>query len=310
MGVLTHLPGAVRLVEVGPRDGLQNEPRVVPTEDKVRFIEALAEAGHRHIEVASMVRPDLVPQLADGEEVLRRLQPRPEVVFTVLVPNERGLERALRAGARSIAVFTAASDTFSRKNTGASIEESLKKLEAVVRRARQENLRLRGYISTAVACPFEGKTAPEKTAALASRLRGLGIDNLSLGDTLGVADPLSIDRLLDAIEEKCPPPEGESSALSGLALHLHDTYKRALANALVGLERGIVEFDASAGGLGGCPFAPGASGNLDTALLVETLHAMGIETGIDLARHRRAVEIIRGPLTAARNLEPTNTRER
>lgn len=301
MAILDALPETVRIVEVGPRDGLQNEPHILPAAAKVAFIEALADAGHRHIEVTSLVRPDRVPQLADAEEVLRSIRPREGVVYTALVPNEKGLERALAAGARSVAVFTAASETFSRRNTGTSVADSLEQVRRIAAVCRRERIRLRGYISTAFVCPHEGEIAPDVVVDIARRLEERGIENVSIGDTLGVAHPASVDRLLDALARKRRPPEGSASPLDGVALHLHDTHQRALANALVGLQYGVVEFDGSAGGLGGCPFAPGARGNLDTEVLVRMLESMGISTGIDLEKHRHAVELLRQHLGRERN---------
>jgi hydroxymethylglutaryl-CoA lyase len=240
-----------------------------------------------------------VPQLADAEAVLRGLRPRPGVTYTVLVPNERGLERALAAGARSIALFTAASDAFSRKNTGRAVEESLAALLPVAARAAEEGLGLRAYISTAFVCPYQGRIGPGAVIAVLRALRGMGVANVSVADTIGAADPAMVGRLLEAIAASDAAAPGSASPLDGIALHLHDTSRRALANALVGLEYGIAEFDSSAGGLGGCPFAPGAAGNLDTELLAGTLHAMGIATGLDLERHRQAAARIRAALEKA-----------
>jgi hydroxymethylglutaryl-CoA lyase len=298
MAVLDKSPARVRIVEVGPRDGLQNEARAVPTALKLRFIDALADAGHRHIEVGSFVRPDRVPQLADAEALFRGLRRRDGVVYTALVPNRRGLERALAAGVESIAVFTAASEAFSAKNAGASIAESIDAIRAVASEAQAAGLRIRAYVSCAFVCPYEGTIAPERVLRVLGELRALGIAAISIGDTLGAADPRGVDRLLEAIAARCPAPRSAGAPLAGLALHLHDTYGRALANAVVGLAHGIEEFDASAGGLGGCPFAPGAKGNLDTGTLVSMLAAMGIETGIDLDAHERAAKLIRGALAS------------
>ncbi len=290
MSVLT-LPPTVRIVEVGPRDGLQNESATVPSDVKVAFVEALAAAGHRHIEVTSFVRPDLVPQLADADRVFRDVRKRDGVVYTALVPNERGLDRALAAGARSIAVFTAASETFSQRNTGCDVATSLERVRRVARRARDEGLQVRAYVSTAFVCPYEGVIPPAAVTAIVDELRAAGIESISIGDTIGVADPAMVDRLLDRLLDASAARRPDAARpLEGIALHLHDTRHRALANTLVGLQHGVEEYDSSAGGLGGCPFAPGASGNLDTHLLVEMLEAMGIATGIDLAAHDRAAE--------------------
>jgi isopropylmalate/homocitrate/citramalate synthase len=282
-------PRAVRVVEVGPRDGLQNEPRPLPTELKVAFVDALTEAGCRHIEVTSFVSPERVPQLADAEEVFRRIQKKEGVLYTALVPNEIGLKRALAAGVRSIALFSAASETFNEKNTGGSIARSFERFRPVLKTAASEGLRVRGYISMAFTCPYEGPIPPERTLEVVKRFRDAGVDNLSLGDTLGAAYPQQVSALLEAIEVDL--------GLAGFALHLHDTYRRALANALAGLLRGIDELDSSAGGLGGCPFAPGAAGNLATGDLLGLLHSMGITTGIDEKKHQSAVDLIRRKLT-------------
>jgi isopropylmalate/homocitrate/citramalate synthase len=278
-------PSRVRIVEVGPRDGLQNERTPIPARAKIELVNALSEAGHSHIEVASFVSPRKVPQMADAEEVFKGIDQREGVLYTALVPNEEGLQRALSAGARSIAVFTAASETFSQRNAGCSISESLERIRRVMALAARENLRVRGYISTAFVCPYEGKIEPKAVLDVASRLRDEGVMHLSIGDTLGAAYPDHVARLLERLKERF--------GLEGLALHLHDTYHRALANALTGLLHGVEELDASAGGLGGCPFAPGAKGNVSTESLVELLEGMGLPTGIDLAKQRAAALKIR-----------------
>ncbi len=293
------LPASVRVVEVGPRDGLQNEARVVPTEAKLAFIEALVEAGHRAIEVTSFVNPARVPQLADADELARRLmagparrsarQPgrpgQPGVVFSALVPNEKGMERALKAGIRSVAVFVSVSDAFNKSNIGCTAAEALERFRPVAKLAASEAVPLRAYVSTAFHCPYAGPIDPKAVVELSVKLRDLGAGCLALSDTTGRADPRGVDRLLDEIEGRL--------GLDRVALHLHDTTGRALANALIGLRRGIQELDASAGGLGGCPFSPGASGNLATEDLLRMLHALGVETGIDETKHARAVEIVR-----------------
>jgi hydroxymethylglutaryl-CoA lyase len=278
--LFSRLPSSAAVVEVGPRDGLQNEPRVIPAAAKIAFVEALAAAGLRHVEVSSFVSPARVPQLADAEEVCRGLQRRSGVTYTALVPNEKGLERALSAGIDSIALLTAASETFNRRNLGCTIGESLERARRLVERARPLGLRLRAYISTAFVCPYEGLIPPERVLTLVEELRAMGVANLSLGDTLGAAFPDAVSRLLELLEERGP--------LEGIALHLHDTYRRALSNVLAGLLHGIREFDASAGGLGGCPFAPGARGNLATEELVDFLEGMGIATGVDATKLREA----------------------
>ncbi len=279
---LKNLPTRVQLVEVGPRDGLQNEPQTLPTEAKIQFIEDLIQAGHQHIEVTSLVRPDRVPQLADAEEVLKGLSDLSQPRLTVLVPNEKGLERALKSGVRSVAFFTSVSPTFNEKNIGMSVEKSLKVIEALQARALQESLQTRVYISTAFICPYEGEVPPSLTTNMVKQFRGMGFDSISIGDTIGKANPLHIERLMDDLEDRL------GSKLEDLALHLHDTSKFALANLTVGLMRGITEFDTSAGGLGGCPYAPGASGNLATETTLDFFESLGIETGIDKEKQELA----------------------
>lgn len=286
--LFASVPRRVQLVEVGPRDGLQNEKTLVPTGAKVAFIEALVAAGHTHVEVSSFVSPRRVPQLSDAAEVFRRLKQRPGVTYTALVPNEEGLARALDVGVRSIAVFTAASEAFNEKNIGCSIAQSLERFRPVLRTASERSLTVRGYVSTAFVCPHEGRVAPERVVDVVSRLRDLGIRRISLGDTLGAAFPVEVSRLLEALEAR--------HGLQDFALHLHDTFRRALANAQVGLLHGIAELDASSGGLGGCPFAPGARGNVATEDLVELLEGQGIATGIDLEKQRAATQLILGAL--------------
>jgi hydroxymethylglutaryl-CoA lyase len=280
MGISDRMASEVRVVEVGPRDGLQNEAAVVSAAAKAAFIEALLEAGHRDIEVSSFVSAERIPQLADAEEVFARI-PRPAgVTLTALVPNAKGMERAIRAGVRSVAVFVGASDPFNQANIGCTAAEALERFGPVARDAAKEGIRLRAYVSTAFVCPFAGRVDPRAAAELAARLRDLGAVEVSLADTIGAADPAMVDRLLDEVEARMD--------LGMVALHLHDTYRRALANATVGLLRGIRTLDSSAGGLGGCPYAPGAKGNLATEDLLGLLHSMGIATGIDEEKHRLA----------------------
>jgi hydroxymethylglutaryl-CoA lyase len=266
----------VKIVEVGPRDGLQNEKSVVPTEAKVKFISALARAGLRVIEAGAFVSPKWVPQMADTAEVYRAIPKERGVEYPVLVPNMRGLERALEVGVRSISVFTAASETFNRRNINMSIDESFEAFAPVVRSATDSSIRVRGYVSTTLGCPYEGDVAPEKVLEVAARLLDLGCYEISVGDTIGVGTPLQVQGLLGLLLEVIPAKR--------LAMHFHDTRGTALANTLAALEMGIATFDASAGGLGGCPYAPGASGNLATEDLVYLLDGMGIETGVDLNR--------------------------
>jgi len=288
VGLFSAIPRRVRVVEVGPRDGLQNEAGFVPTGAKVRFIELLSEAGFEAVETTSFVSPRAVPQLADAEEVFRAIRRRPGVRYPVLVPNLKGLERALKAGAREVAVFTAASETFNLKNINMSIDRSLEVIADVVREARAAGLWVRGYISVCFGCPYEGKVDPEKVLTVAARLAELGVAEVSLGDTIGVATPRQVEETVGRVLKELPAER--------LALHFHDTRGTALANVLTGLLMGISVFDSSAGGLGGCPFAPGASGNLATEDLLYLLHGMGVETGVDLAKVMDATRYILGVL--------------
>lgn len=273
--MLDQLPSEVSVYEVSPRDGLQNEARPVPLEGKVRLIEALVRAGLKRIELTSFVSPRWVPQLADAEELIRTILPRSEgVTYSALVPNATGLERALRVGLPEIAVFLSASETHNRKNTNKSIARSLETFAEVVPPARQAGLRVRAYISTVWGCPYEGDVPVERSLELAHALLELDCYQVSLGDTIGVGTPLQTRRLLERFLAEIPAPR--------LAMHCHDTRGTALVNCLVGLELGIRDFDSSVAGLGGCPYAPGAAGNLATEDLVYMLEGMGIRTGVDL----------------------------
>jgi len=280
----SSLPKRVTVVEVGPRDGLQNEHASVPTAVKVAFIDALSQAGLAVIEATSMVSPSAIPQLADGQEVLRGIHRRTGVRYPVLVPNLRGFERALEAGAQEIAVFTAASESFNRHNINATIAESIDRFRPVVEGARKHQLRVRGYISTAFGCPYEGPVRPSAVVAVMENLVGLGVDEVSIGDTIGVATPGQVADLCEVLLR--------SIDAGRLALHFHDTRGTALANVVAGLQSGIAIFDASAGGLGGCPYAPGASGNLATEDLIYMLDGMSIETGVSLDGVVRASSLI------------------
>ena len=267
----------ITIWEVGPRDGLQNESQTLPPQVRAEFVAKLAEAGLAHLEVGAFVSPKAVPQMAGTDEVFAELAARElpaGLVLSALVPNERGLEYARRSGLREIAIFTAASDEFNRRNINTDIEGSFARLTPVVRQALAEGMRVRAYLSTVVECPYEGKVEPRKVAELTARLLELGCYQVSLGETLGVAVPDEIAAVIEACLSLAAPEQ--------LALHLHDTYGTALASAMVGLRMGITTFDTSAGGLGGCPFAPGAAGNLATEDLVYALERMGYETGIDL----------------------------
>ncbi len=261
------------VVEVGPRDGLQNEHDVVPPDAKVEFVELLAAAGLPVVEVTSFVRPDAVPQLADADEVLPRIRRRDGVRYPVLVPNMRGFDRAVAAGADAVAVFTAASEGFARANIGMTIDESLGAFRPVLEAAHGRGMWARGYVSTAFGCPYDGAVDEASVVRVARDLLALGCDEVSIGDTIGVAEPRDVERVAGALLEQLPA--------SRLALHLHDTRGRAIDNARAGLRLGITTFDGSAAGLGGCPFAPGAPGNLATETLVAWLHAEGLETGVD-----------------------------
>jgi isopropylmalate/homocitrate/citramalate synthase len=273
-------PRRVRVVEVGPRDGLQNEPEIVPLETKVAFIEDLADAGLSAIEVGSFVRPDRVPQMADTDAVVRRLRDRPGVSYIALVPNQRGLERAVAAGIRTIAVFTAASEAFAQANIGMGIDASIDVFRAVAASAREAGVHVRGYISTAWWCPFSGRVDPETVRRVALDLLAAGCDDVDVADTIGAATPAEVSDTLERLMRDIPADR--------LAVHFHDTRGTALANVLASLAMGIATVDASAGGLGGCPFAPGALGNLASEDLVYMLHGMGIDTSVDLEALRAA----------------------
>jgi len=271
-------PGArVTVVEVGPRDGLQNEKGFVPTEAKVAFVEALADAGLPVVETTAFVSPRAIPQLADSAEVFARVRKRPGTRYPVLVPNEKGMARALAAGAREIALFTAATDTFNVRNTNATVEESFARFAPVVALARAEAVRVRGYVSTAFGCPYEGRVDPARAVAVALRLFAAGCEEVSLGDTIGVAVPSQVADVVGRLR-------AAEVDVGRLALHMHDTRGTALANVVEGLREGVRVFDSSAGGLGGCPYAPGAAGNLATEDLLYLLHGMGYRTGVDLHR--------------------------
>ncbi len=270
------LPARVTVVEVGPRDGLQNEAHPVPASDKIEFIRRLAEAGLRQIEATSFVSPKRIPQLADAEQVAAALPAATGALYSALVPNMQGLARALNAGLRRVAVFTAASETFTHKNIGMSIEESLRTFGEVITETRRQGVSVRAYVSTAWICPYEGDVRPECVRDLARRLLDLGADEISLGDTIGAAAPREVLRLLAVVRH--------AVSLDRIALHFHDTYGTAAANVYAGLTAGVTVFDSSAGGLGGCPYAPGASGNLATEDLLYLLHRMGVETGVSLER--------------------------
>jgi hydroxymethylglutaryl-CoA lyase len=267
-------PSRVRIVEVGPRDGLQNEAGAVPLEAKVELIGALAEAGLKTIEAGSFVSPKWVPQMADTAGVLARLDLQSDVSYPVLVPNLQGLDRALNLGVREVAVFGSASESFSQRNINCSIEESFDRFAPVVERARGHGLRVRGYVSCVLGCPYEGDIAPETVARVASRLFAMGCYEISLGDTIGTGTPTKALKLIEGVASEIP--------LESLALHYHDTYGQALANILACLELGVSVVDSAVAGLGGCPYAEGASGNVATEDVVYMLRGMDIATGVDL----------------------------
>jgi hydroxymethylglutaryl-CoA lyase len=272
--IFDKLPSRVTVYEVGPRDGLQNEARLIPTADKIAFIDALAATGLPRIEITSFVSPRWIPQLADAVEVARGVRRRDGVHFSALVPNRKGLDRAIEAGMQEVAVFLSASETHNKKNVNKTIADTLTAFEEVVPPALERGLRVRAYVSTVFGCPYEGDVAAASSVHLTTTLRQMGVYQVSLGDTIGVANPAQVEKVLEQVLAEV--------AVDKIAVHFHDTQGTALANCLVALTRGITTVDASVGGLGGCPYAPGAAGNLATEDLVSMLHGMGIETGIDL----------------------------
>ncbi len=269
-------PGKVDIIEVGPRDGLQNENGSVSVDAKVALIHALVEAGLKAIEAGSFVSPKWVPTMADTAEVLSKLRRVPGVRYPVLVPNLKGLEAAIDAGAEEIAIFAAASESFSQKNINASISESLTRLRSVAEKAIAQSIKVRGYVSCVVGCPYDGEIAPETVAVVAAELRDMGCYQVSLGDTIGTGTPLKTQAMLNAVAGRVP--------IGQLAVHFHDTYGQALANILASLQLGIAAVDSSVAGLGGCPYAPGAAGNVATEDVVYMLNGMGIETGVNLEK--------------------------
>ena len=268
------LPKYVRIGEAGARDGLQNEKQVVPTAVKVELIERLADAGLPDIESGSFVSPKWVPQMADSDEVIKRIRRKPGVTYGALVPNMQGYARAQAAGIREIGIFTAATESFTKANINCSMAESIERFRPVVEAAKKDGVRIRAAVSCALGCPFEGEVAPAKVADVAKMLDDLGVDDVDLADTIGVGTPAKAQRMLAAAAERVP--------MEKLSIHFHDTYGQALANTLACLELGVAAVDSAVAGLGGCPFAPGATGNVATEDVVYMLHGMGIETGIDL----------------------------
>ena len=281
-----NFPKKIRIVEVGPRDGLQNEKQTVETKLKANFIEKLVECGHKTVEVTSFVRPDRMPQMADAKELYPLVShlEKKEVSLPCLVPNLKGLEAAIDLGVKEVAVFTASSDSFNKKNINATISQSFERITPVVKEAIAAGMKVRGYVSTAFGCPYEGWVDPHKVCEVALHLDELGCYEISLGDTVGTGSPLSVHQTLELI---LPALDKKK-----IALHFHDTRGTALTNILVGLKHGITVFDASAGGLGGCPYAKGATGNVATEDLVYLCHTLGIETGVDLKKLSHASEEI------------------
>lgn len=270
------LPKRVRMVEVGPRDGLQNEAQILPAATKIALIERLADAGLGVIEAGSFVSPKWIPQMADTADVLAGLKRKPGASYPVLVPNMKGFDAALAAGVEEIAVFAAASESFSRRNINCSIAESLERFAPVTAAARQHRMRVRGYISCVVDCPYEGPVAPAAVADVAAKLAALGCYEVSLGDTIGTGTPARVQAMVEAVAAVVP--------IARLAVHFHDTYGQALANILAALEQGIAVIDSSVAGLGGCPYAKGASGNVASEDVLYMLAGLGIDTGVDLAK--------------------------
>jgi hydroxymethylglutaryl-CoA lyase len=288
MSPLSSIPRRVKICEVGPRDGLQNEATPVATADKLRYIDLLTRSGEQLIETTSFVSPKAIPQMADAAEVMAGIERRDGVSYLVLTPNLRGLARAVDAGARAVAVFTAATESFTKRNINMTIDESLATFGEVVRAAKGEGLWVRGYVSTAFGCPYEGKVAPDAVVRVADALATMGCDEISIGDTIGVGTPNQVFEVVERVRAVVP--------LERVAMHFHDTRGTALANIVAALEAGVAIFDASSGGLGGCPYAPGATGNVATEDVLYMLHGMGIETGIDLGAVRAASRFIAGAL--------------
>jgi hydroxymethylglutaryl-CoA lyase len=271
---MAALPGKVRIVEVGPRDGLQNEKQEVPTKVKLELIERLADAGLPAVEATAFVSPKWVPQMADHTEVLEGIRRKPGVSYPVLTPNLKGFQAAHAAGATEVAIFGAASEAFSKKNINCSIAESLERFRPVAEAARAANVKVRGYLSCVLGCPYEGDVPPQKVAEVAAALHDMGCYEVSLGDTIGVGTPGKTQKMIEAVAKRVP--------IERLAGHYHDTYGQALANIYASMELGVATFDSSVAGLGGCPYAKGASGNVATEDVVYMLHGLGIRTGIDL----------------------------
>lgn len=273
---MNEFPEHVKIVEVGPRDGLQNEKQTIPAATKIEFVNRLSASGLHTIEATSFVSPKWIPQLADAAEVFAAIDKREGVSYPVLVPNEKGMQRALEVGAKEVSIFTAASESFNQKNINCSIAESIDRFEPVMAMAREHGIKVRGYVSTVIGCPYEGPIEPRAVAKVAKRLESMGCYEISLGDTIGVGTPLKARRMLAAVAEHV--------ALEKLAVHFHDTYGQALANLYACLEMGVAVVDSSVSGLGGCPYAKGATGNVATEDVLYLLTGLGIETGVDMER--------------------------
>lgn len=278
------LPDFVEIKEVGPRDGLQNEKRIVETKDKLEWIHLLSDTGLSYIEVSSFVHPKWIPALADATDVFAKLERKADITYAALVPNERGLQRALAANVDEVSVFLSASETHNRSNINTSIADALKSIKEVTATSLQAGKKVRGYISTVFGCPFEGPVSTSAVTEICEELLSYGIYEISLGDTIGVANPRQVEQVLESLLGKFPA--------SSLALHFHNTYGMALANVLQSLVMGITTFDSACGGLGGCPYAPGASGNIATNDLIHMLHSMGVQTNIDEDRFMIASQFI------------------
>lgn len=279
-----NYPQQVTIIEVGPRDGLQNEPAFVATKDKIELINKLSQSGLKHIEATSFVSIKAIPQLSDGDEVFRLIDKPADVHFSVLVPNEQGMQKALAAGVKEIAIFTAASELFNQRNINCSITESIERCLVVTSLAKAHKIRVRAYVSCVLGCPYEGTITPEQVVHVTRQLIELGVDEISLGDTIGVGTPKQTQALITAIADCIP--------LSKLAMHFHDTYGQAIANIFSALECGVTRFDSSVAGLGGCPYARGASGNVATEDVLYLMLGLGIETGIDIYKIVAAGDMI------------------
>ena len=301
---MNALPDRVTIVEVGPRDGLQNEAAEIDTPAKIALVDALTAAGHTRIEAGAFVSPKWVPQMADTEAVFAGIKRGAGVRYSALVPNLSGLERATAAGVTDVAVFAAASETFSRKNINKSIDESLREYASVVKTARDAHMRVRGYVSTAFGCPFEGHVAPARVVEVTDALFGMGVEEVAVSDTIGIAHPGQVKQLLGVLAAAVP--------LRAVALHFHDTRGTALVNVYAALQEGIITFDSAAGGLGGCPYAPGSAGNLATEDLLFMLDGLGIATGVDrtrVAQASRALEPMLGHRLPSRYLQAEAARK-